>query len=246
MNPYGRNFAEIYDRRFSDYAKRAAPHLIRFFSTQPHINSYPRVLDLGCGTGHLAFHFLEAGYDFTGLDLSPDMLLKAEERCRRHLVSGKADFVEGNLSGFEIPGPFGMVVSTYNSLNHLETQAALRGCFQSVRLSLAPGGAFVFDYHTALGLRAWAGDEASSLEGESVRSHGEFDETKGRAVMRLKIAVGNELFETVIENQTFSMAEIAKWLREEGFQQVRFSEMSDLEKTVADPEAEKRVVVIAS
>ena len=246
MNPYGEKFTEIYDRRFSGYAQKSAPYLLNFFSNQSAALRILPVLDLGCGTGQLAFHFLEAGYSFTGLDLSPNMLLKARERCRRHWVAGKADFIEADISTFEISGPFGMVVSTYNSLNHLETPESLRGCFRSVRTSLAPGGAFVFDYHTALGLRAWAGDEASSLEGESVQSHGEFDEAKGRAVMRLAITVGEELFEAVIENQIFPMAEIAKWLKEEGFFQVRFSEMSDLEKTVADPEGEKRVVVIAT
>lgn len=246
MNPYGEKFAEFYDKRFGNYADMSAPHLLRFFSDQPVSREYPKVLDLGCGTGQLAFHFLEAGYSFAGVDLSEEMLLKARERCRRHTLTGKGNFLLGDISAFKIPGPFGMAVSTYNSLNHLETEEALRGCFRSVRPALAPGGSFLFDYHTALGLEAWAGDEASSGEGDSVQSHGAFDEATGKAVMRLEIRAKGEVFQSIIENKTFPLSRVVAWLRDEGFQGVRFSEMTRLNETVSDPEKEKRVVVIAT
>lgn len=246
MNPYGKKFAEFYDKKFGVYADKAAPCLLSYFSAQAAAARYPGVLDLGCGTGQLAFHFLEAGYPFTGLDLSPDMILMARDRCRRHLVSGKADFIEADISRFEIPGPFGMIVSTYNSLNHLDTEGALRGCFRSARKSLAPDGSFVFDYHTQLGLRAWSGDESSEREGESVRSHGEFDESRNRAVMKLEISVQGGVFKAVIENQTFPLEKIERWLLEEGFQKVRFSEITRLRENLDDAEKEKRVAVVAS
>ena len=246
MNPYGKKFAEFYDKRFGVYADKSAPCLLRFFSAQPVAAPFPRVLDLGCGTGQLAFHFLEAGYPFIGVDLSEQMLTLAQERCRRHLIGGKAEFIEADISQFEIPGPFGMVVSTYNSLNHLETEGALRGCFRSVQKSLAPSGIFLFDYHTELGLTAWMGNESSNEEGESVQSRGEFNASTGKAVMRLEITVKGEVFQSVIENQTFPLRRIEEWLLDEGFQAVRFAEMTQLDKNLSDPEMEKRVVVIAS
>jgi SAM-dependent methyltransferase len=246
MNPYGKKFAEFYDKRFGVYADKSAPGLLRFFSSRPAAGSFSRVLDLGCGTGQLAFHFLEAGYSFTGVDFSPEMLLLARERCRRHWVGGKAEFIEADISDFEIPGPFGMVVSTYNSLNHLETEGALRGCFRSAKKSLAPGGVFLFDYHTELGLTAWVGNESSSEEGDSVQSRGEFNASTGKAVMRLEITVKGEVFQSVIENQTFPLRRIEEWLLEEGFLEVRFAEMTKLDQTLSDPGMEKRVVVIAT
>src|ERR1700690_3738889 len=102
MNPYDETFAKFYDRYFGDYAEKASPVLLRFFASKPEAGIYPRVLDLGCGTGRLSLHFLEAGYAVTGLDLSPHMMAIAEARCGRHRVSGRAQFLPADISGFRL------------------------------------------------------------------------------------------------------------------------------------------------
>src|SRR5579872_7465862 len=155
MDGYGEDFAKFYDRFFGDYAEKASPVLLRFFASKPEARACPRMLDMGCGTGRLSLHFLEAGYAVTGLDLSADMLALAQRRCARHMVSGQAQFILKDISDFNLEGPYGLALSTYNSMNHLDTEKKLAGCFRSVRNCLAKGGNFLFDYHTEKGLREW-------------------------------------------------------------------------------------------
>ena len=113
-----------------------------FFAALPKDVRRLQVLDLGCGTGRLALCFLEAGYAVTGLDLFPSMLGLAENRCAKYLATGKGAFLNGDMSCFRFENPFGMVVSTYNALNHLEPEGKLRGCFRSAALWLTEGAFF--------------------------------------------------------------------------------------------------------
>jgi len=56
------------------------------------------VLELGCGPGHLLGDLAAAGYQVTGLDLSPAMIRRAKRNLRRrdlyaHLVRGQAPYL---------------------------------------------------------------------------------------------------------------------------------------------------------
>jgi SAM-dependent methyltransferase len=245
MNLYGESFAKFYDRHFGTYTEKAAPLLLRFFASQPTAFSRLPVLDLGCGAGHLAFHFLEAGYTFVGLDLSPYMLMMAENRCWRYVAGHRGRFLQEDISRFQIGGAFSMVLSTYNVLNHLDTEEKLRGCFRSVRGCLADGARFVFDFHTLTGLREWANKESNRWEGEEVESRGEFDCVKGKAAMKINGKIEGRFFEETIVNHSYPLTKLVQWLGREGFRDVRFSRIDDLQSSLEDPEKEKRVIVVA-
>jgi SAM-dependent methyltransferase len=245
MNQYGQVFSKFYERYFNDYAENAAPFLLRFFSSQPLSQNQPRVLDLGCGTGRLALRFLESGYSVTGLDLSPHMLDLAAARCAHFLGAGKAVFIQADISGFSKNGGYSLAVSTYNVMNHLATEQNLRGCFRSVKACLVAGGWFLFDYHTAAGLKAWADTESMKFKEGKVEMSGSFDEKDGRAIVRIKGVFNREPFEETVWNQTFPLTWVARLLEEDGFNVVRFARIVDLEKPLEKPEEENRVVVMA-
>jgi SAM-dependent methyltransferase len=245
MNQYGETFAGFYDRRFGGYADQAAPLLLRFFSSQPVSKENLKILDLGCGTGRLAERFLESGYVVTGLDLSPAMIALAENRCRRHVAAGKARFLKADIASFHLEESFGLVLSTYNSMNHLDSVEKLKDCFRSAVKCLAPEGWLLFDYHTLGGLREWEASESAQWEGGWVETQGSFDEARGRAVMRLKGSDGQRPFEETVQNQAFPLDRLAALLREGGFGRVEFSTMIDLGTPLQEPEKEPRVVVLA-
>ena len=245
MSGYGEDFAKFYDRFFGDYAEKAAPVLLRFFASKTAASRNLGVLDLGCGTGRLALRFLEAGYEVTGLDLSADMLALAETRCARYRIGGKARFIQGDISGFKLEGPFGLVFSTYNSMNHLDTKEKLSGCFTSVKKCLAQEGTFLFDYHTAKGLWEWVYAESTRWEEGQMEATGTFDETAGKAVMCLKGEFQGRSLDESLSNYTVPLEKIGEWLREVGFARVTFAGMENLEKPLVDPEGQKRIVVIA-
>ena len=244
MCPYGETFAGFYDRHFGNHAENSAPLLLRYFASLPAPLRQLPVLDLGCGTGRLAFHFLEAGFSFVGLDLSPSMLALAEDRCR-HYLDGGARFGRADISSFQAEGPFGMAVSTYNALNHLDSRTRLRGCFRSVRRCLAPEGRFLFDFHTRTGLSQWVSRENADWGNDRVECLGEFDESKGMGIMRLKGTAGDVPFEEKIANYAFPLDEVGAWLGEEGFGSVGFFSPGDLFQPLREPEKESRVMVIA-
>ncbi len=101
------------------------------------------ILDLGCGTGHLAAALVGRGYKVTGLDLSADMLRYARENA-----SGAA-FICADARDFKLRADFDLVVSTFDSMNHILTEDELEHAFANVRGCLKPGGRFIFDLNMA-------------------------------------------------------------------------------------------------
>lgn len=67
-----------------------------------------RVLDLGCGTGTLAVLLAELGHEVVGVDLSPRMLQRAEEKARQHGV--EVDLRLGDAGAPPVDGRFGALV----------------------------------------------------------------------------------------------------------------------------------------
>jgi SAM-dependent methyltransferase len=101
-----------------------------------------RVLDAGCGPGLVAEALLTAGYRVHGIDLSPEMVRRARERCAR--FGEAARFDEGSVMMFSSAAPFDAAVSRL-VLHHVEDPLAF------VRRQAAlvrPGGAVVASDHT--------------------------------------------------------------------------------------------------
>lgn len=84
----------------------------------------PRVLDLGCGTGHQLIDL--AGYiaGGVGLDLSPEMISRARENAATVGADTKVTFQVGDSAAASIDlGRFGLVTFV-GSLEHAPDQAA--------------------------------------------------------------------------------------------------------------------------
>lgn len=244
MDSYGDSFACFYDRYFGGYAEHSAPYLLHFASTLSTNGRLPRILDMGCGTGHLARKFLEAGYEVTGLDLSSAMLALAKARCLPFVHGGKASFVQADLTCFDPLGPFDMALSTYNVFNHL-TETQLAGTFRNLGRSIAPRGTIIFDYQTRFGLKEWATQEHIPLSQGSVETEGRFEESTGSAWMRVKGSVDGGAFDETIFNHTVSLKKLRDLLENEGWQSVRIARVDRLGKDLPRPEEQKRVVVLA-
>jgi SAM-dependent methyltransferase len=79
-----------------------------------------RVLEVGCGPGHLSVRLARQGFDVTGLDLDPAMIARAQAKADR---LGRADqrrpsFVVGDVAALAFPdGSLDLVVSTL-SMHH--------------------------------------------------------------------------------------------------------------------------------
>lgn len=105
-----------------------------------------RVLDVGCGPGHLAIRLArDADLRVTGLDLDPRMIERARRQARRAMAGGQQlpDFIVGDATALPFPdATFDLVVSTL-SMHHWAEPA--QGLAEVGRV-LRPGGrALVWD-----------------------------------------------------------------------------------------------------
>src|SRR6266704_2800004 len=67
------------------------------------------VLELGCGDGYLAQLFVQRGFRYCGVDISPKMVSVAEQRLREARL--KAEFIVTDVSQIPLLEPFDAVVS---------------------------------------------------------------------------------------------------------------------------------------
>lgn len=254
MQAYGAAFARIYNLRWGDFALKAAPALREYYESIPQGKTTrqgsPSLLDLCCGAGHLAGHFLEKGYQVTGMDLSPAMLEHARQNNAAYIVAGQARFLQGDAADFSVEHPVNLALSTFDSLNHLADLAALRSCIASTFRALEPGGVFIFDLNTYLGLRRWGAISLQETPDLTLITTGLYNEPNNKAYSRisgfLRMQDGHyEHFEETVYETAFDLAAVKSAVLEAGFRKVHFARLSDLATPLADPEAESRVFVIA-
>jgi SAM-dependent methyltransferase len=101
------------------------------------------VIDLGCGAGDLAGPVCEAGFDYLGIDLSPDMIALARSRFP------EAQFREG--SAFDLAEVEGVtaIVAVGEVINYAtDPRAGIAGLapfLRHCRELLGPGGVLLMD-----------------------------------------------------------------------------------------------------
>ncbi|MBE0698268.1 MAG: class I SAM-dependent methyltransferase, partial [Anaerolineaceae bacterium] len=201
-------------------------------------------------TGQLALHFLDHGYQVTGLDLSEAMLEHARANNAVYVIAGQANFVQGDASNFFLPDRFGLVVSTYDALNHLPGFTALVNCFHSVYQVLEKGGMFIFDLNTLQGLRRWTGISVSDTPEMMLITRSLFDEQQQKAYSYISGFIPArdgfyERFEETAYNCAFNLAAVRTALFETGFRTAYFAREQDLHSPVDLPETEMRIFIIA-
>lgn len=248
MQGYSEAFARIYNLRWAAFALNAAPRLRAFYETQE--GAGRSLLDVCCGAGQLALHFLENGYRVTGLDLSEPMLYHARAAAAEYIVAGQARFVQGDAASFHLDEKFGLALSTFDALNHLPGLDALRGCFRSVWNALEVGGLFIFDLNTTEGLRRWASISVEDTPDLMLVTRALFDEAAGRAYMRISgfAPAGDgryERFEETAYETAFPLTQVRAALEEIGFSNIRFASLQNLTAPLEHPENETRVFILA-
>lgn len=123
--------AAAYDKKHSFVWKYGA-EVVELLSPQ----KGERILDLGCGTGHLTSQLSLSGAEVIGLDRSPEMIEQARQ-AYPHLR-----FVLGDGADFEFPELFDAVFSNA-ALHWMTRPAAVARC---ISRALKPGGRLVAEF----------------------------------------------------------------------------------------------------
>ena len=103
-----------------------------------------RLLDLGCGTGRLLRELAPLGYDCTGVDLSPEMLRVARQKCGPEVA-----LIEANLTDLSaIPdASFDYAACLFSTLGMIRGRANREAALREARRVIRPGGVFVLHVH---------------------------------------------------------------------------------------------------
>lgn len=132
---YSRYYSLFYQEK--DYAGEAAyvAQLIRSY-----LPDARRLLELGCGGGGHARHFVRGGMEVTGIDRSAEMVMLANSEP----VAG-FHAQRGDITGYWLNRKFDAAVSLFHVISYLTTNEALQACFQRTADHLHSGGLFIFD-----------------------------------------------------------------------------------------------------
>ncbi len=123
--------ASLYDNRHA-FVYRHGADLLDLLRPQPG----QRVLDLGCGTGHLTASIAERGALVVGIDASPDMIAQARR------IFPAIEFQVADAREYRTSEPFDAVFS--NAALHWVKPA--EGAVQTVAAALKPGGRFIAEF----------------------------------------------------------------------------------------------------
>ena len=140
--------AELYDGGHS-FVWKLAEEVFRLLDPAPD----ERIVDLGCGTGHLAHLISQQGAEVVGVDASETMIAKARE------AYPGLTFVVADGASFDVGRDFDAVFSNA-ALHWMRDQKRV---FQRVHAHLRPGGRFVFEMGGAGNLARIAGAIGESL-----------------------------------------------------------------------------------
>jgi len=182
---YGDHFAKVYNRWWGGFALNVAPKILSFYKETEIYKKNKVMVDLCCGTGQLAYEFLKEDFEVIGIDFSASMLHYAEEKAKEYIKRGKATFIQANAVSFGLDTKAGLVVSTFDALNHLESKQDLFGCFESVYNTLVENGYFIFDINNRSGLKRWNSINLNDAEDLFLINRGVYDEEKNRAATRI-------------------------------------------------------------
>ncbi len=106
-----------------------------------------RTLELGCGTGRVLIPTAIAGYEVTGLDLSPHMLQQSREKFSRQPEDEKPRIrlIEGDMTDFDTTEQYSLVTTPFRPFQHLITPEEQKACLSCVNRHLVPGGLLILD-----------------------------------------------------------------------------------------------------
>jgi SAM-dependent methyltransferase len=221
MDTHERALADAFDgqaERFERAPVQTDPATLSRLLSFAALPQDSRVLDVGCGPGLVAEAFLRAGHRVHGVDLSGEMLRRAEARCAP--FARRASFQQGSV--FDLPPgePFDAAVSRFVVHHAADPAALIRAKAERVR----HGGIVV------------ASDHVTDPDPAASRWHQEIERARDRTHVR-NLSPG----ELVDAFARAGLSEIQSW--EDAFE-LDFDEWFD-RGTPALPKSAVRAVLLA-
>ncbi|WP_144549885.1 class I SAM-dependent methyltransferase [Peribacillus simplex] len=241
-------FAYVYDELMKD-----APYEKWLMILTAKLEQYGiggrKVLDLACGTGEMTVELAQHGFEVTGVDLSDEMLLVANEKAVKLGLS--IPLFQQNMAELEGLGQFDCVTIFCDSLNYLRDEEDIVKTFSRVHEHLKEGGLFLFDVHSIYKMEEIFRDNTFAVNGEEVSYIWDcFPGVEPYSVEHdLSFFVRDDesglydRFDELHYQRTYPVEQYKKWLEQAGFTVSEI--LADLEDAPLAAETE-RILFVAS
>ncbi|MDP9740047.1 UNVERIFIED_ORG: ubiquinone/menaquinone biosynthesis C-methylase UbiE [Bacillus sp. B2I3] len=241
-------FAYVYDELMKD-----APYEKWLMILTAKLEQYGiggrKVLDLACGTGEMTVELAQHGFEVTGVDLSDEMLLVANEKAVKLGLS--IPLFQQNMAELEGLGQFDCVTIFCDSLNYLRDEEDIVKTFSRVHEHLKDGGLFMFDIHSLYKMEEIFSDHTFAVNGEEVSYIWDcFPGEEPYSVEHdLSFFVRDDesglydRFDELHYQRTYPVEQYKKWLEQAGFTVSEI--LADLEEAPLVRET-KRILFVAS
>ncbi|MGE7592902.1 class I SAM-dependent DNA methyltransferase [Peribacillus frigoritolerans] len=241
-------FAYVYDELMKD-----APYEKWLMILTAKLEQYGiggrKVLDLACGTGEMTVELAQHGFEVTGVDLSDEMLLVANEKAVKLGLS--VQLFQQNMAELEGLGQFDCVTIFCDSLNYLRDEEDIVKTFSRVHEHLKDGGLFMFDIHSLYKMEEIFSDHTFAVNGEEVSYIWDcFPGEEPYSVEHdLSFFVRDDesglydRFDELHYQRTYPVEQYKKWLEQAGFTVSEI--LADLEEAPLVTETE-RILFVAS
>ncbi len=211
---YQQDLAYIQAKGFGDFARGAAPEIVRMLRATP--VPVQRVVEVGCGAGPLTALLVDAGFDVTAIDLSPELVRIARTVCPA------ANFQLGSIYTAEIPASDAIVAIGEPLTYHDEPDAdsRVRGFIRRASNALPRHAPLIFDLievgEPTLAGRSWRAGEDWAVLVETIE-----DQTSRTLVRNIetfrKVGNGYRRGHELHRVRLFDTREVSAWLGESGF-----------------------------
>jgi SAM-dependent methyltransferase len=142
MSSLYHSLSEIYEGMYQTFINYDDE--FRFYSKILSSHQCESLVEIGCGTGHLAQRFTQGKFQYSGLDLSEDMLTIARRK------TPDAKFMAGDMRDFHLADKQDSCIITGRTLSYLITNMDVLAMFKSVHQNLKSNGIVCFDLIDAL------------------------------------------------------------------------------------------------
>lgn len=155
--------AEFYDPVY----EIRGPRDIDFFKDYSK-NARGRTLELGCGTGRVLIPTAIAGCEITGLDISPKMLKKCQEKLAKEPgeVQEQVTLIQGNMTDFQTGEIYSLVTIPFRAFQHLLSVEEQKACLDCASKHLVSGGLLIIDLFQPLLPRLYDPKYTTEQEGQ--------------------------------------------------------------------------------
>jgi SAM-dependent methyltransferase len=140
---YGENCFEFYDQIYGSVDPNVINGLVNLAAGK-------RALELGIGTGRIALPLAARGVDISGIEASPSMIAKLQERPG----GSSLEVVQGDFADSRIVGPFSLIFALVSTFYLLCSPDKQQRCFYTVARLLLERGVFLMENYEPLSAKS--------------------------------------------------------------------------------------------